>query len=180
MKKKSSREIIVTTAVRLFYQQGYGNTGINQIIEEAEVSKASLYQHFPSKEDLLVVYLQVTGEQTIHALRAAAANYTDPMAKLMAIFDHLEGLVQEEGYNGCSFLNMAFEMPEGARWIREHVRLQRDKVRALFEEILSPLEKDGLGDEVYTVFEGALITQKVHRSLWPVTQARNIVRKIIY
>ena len=49
-----TRERILDTAARLFYAQGYNSTGINQVIKEANVAKASLYQHFPSKEDLLI------------------------------------------------------------------------------------------------------------------------------
>ena len=73
MKKKSIRDAIVNTAARLFYKQGYSNTGINQIIEETKIAKSSLYQHFRSKEDLLMAYLKVTGEQTITALGEVAA-----------------------------------------------------------------------------------------------------------
>jgi AcrR family transcriptional regulator len=53
--------MIVRTASRLFYRQGYSNTGINQIIEEAGVAKSTLYQQFRSKEDILLVYLEETG-----------------------------------------------------------------------------------------------------------------------
>ena len=85
MKKKSIRDAIVNTAARLFYKQGYSNTGINQIIEEAKIAKSSLYQHFRSKEDLLMAYLKVTGEQTITALGEVAAQHSKPQAKLLAI-----------------------------------------------------------------------------------------------
>lgn len=58
MKEQSVRERIIDTASRLFYFNGYNQTGVNQIIKEASVAKASLYQHFRSKEDIAVVYLQ--------------------------------------------------------------------------------------------------------------------------
>jgi AcrR family transcriptional regulator len=67
-----TREMIVRTASMLFYRQGYSNTGINQIIEEAGVAKSTLYQQFRSKEDILLVYLEETGETTMEGLRAAA------------------------------------------------------------------------------------------------------------
>ena len=60
-----TRKRIIDTASRLFYQQGYTATGINQIIEEADISKASLYQHFKSKEDLLLEYLEIVSAQTM-------------------------------------------------------------------------------------------------------------------
>jgi AcrR family transcriptional regulator len=51
------RERILNTAYTLFHKQGYNNTGINQIIMEANVSKASFYAHFKSKDDLCIEFL---------------------------------------------------------------------------------------------------------------------------
>jgi len=52
-------------------------------------------------------------------------------------------------------------------------------VRELFREILAPLRKELLADEIYTLFEGALISNKVHNDPWPVLSARSIVEKLI-
>jgi len=57
MKKQSVKERILETVSRLFYFNGYNQTGINQIIAEAEVAKASMCQHFRSKKDIAVAYL---------------------------------------------------------------------------------------------------------------------------
>jgi len=179
MKKRHVRDIIVSTATRLFYRQGYSNTGINQIIEEAGISKSALYQHFASKEDLLMVYLEVTGEETLHTLRKAAAKHTSPQTKMLAIFEYLEELVQQSQWYGCHFLNMVYELPEEAVRIKTQVKKQKDKVRSLFEEIVAPLKREGLADDIYTLFEGALICNKVHQDPWPVARAKNIVKKII-
>ena len=179
MKKPTVREKIVATAIRLFYRQGYSNTGINQIIAEADVSKSALYQNFVSKEDLLMVYLDVTGEETLHFLRLAAARHMTPEDKMIAIFDHLEGLVQQSDFYGCHFLNMVYELPKEAVRVREQLKKQKDNVRALFVEILQPIQKEELADDIYMLFEGALIANKVHESIWPIARARDIVRKLL-
>ena len=57
MRESSVKDRILDTASRLFYDQGYHVTGINQIIDEADIARASLYNHFPSKTDLLLAYL---------------------------------------------------------------------------------------------------------------------------
>jgi AcrR family transcriptional regulator len=179
MKKKSIRDAIVNTAARLFCKQGYSNTGINQIIEEAKIAKSSLYQHFRSKEDLLIAYLEVTGEQTTTALREVAAQHSTPKIKLLAIFEYLESLVQREDFYGCHFLNMVYELPEDATRIKEEIKKQKDEVRILFTEILAPIHKEELADEMYTLFEGALVGNKVHSDPWPIVSAKNIVKKIV-
>lgn len=179
MKKHEARQALVETASRLFYTQGYNNTGINQVLEESGIVKSTMYQNFRSKEDLLLVYLQVAGEQTNDALAAAAAKGKTPRQKVLAVFDYLEELVQQKGYYGCNFLNIISEMPKDARRVRKQIKKQKDGVRELFAAILEPIHKADLADEIYTLFEGALIGNKVHDDVWPVTSAKKIVSKII-
>jgi AcrR family transcriptional regulator len=179
MKKNEVRQALVDTASRLFYTQGYNNTGINQIIEESGVVKSTMYQNIKSKEELLLIYLQTAGEQTNEALEAAAAKGKTPKQKVLAVFDYLEELVKRKDYYGCQFLNIVSEMPRDARQVRKQIKKQKDGVRALFARILEPIDKADLADEIYTLFEGALIANKVHGDAWPVVTARNIVNKII-
>src|ERR1700754_2076410 len=111
MRTKPVRESIMTTAARLFYQQGYSNTGINQIIEEAGIAKASLYQHFRSKEDLLMEYLELAGIRMNDRLQTAIEAHADPKDQVTAMFDVLEQVTQRKEYNGCRFLNIISEIP---------------------------------------------------------------------
>ena len=74
---------------------------------------------------------------------------------------------------------MIYELPEDAVKIRDIVKTQKNNVRMFFEEILAPLERPGLADQIYTLFEGALIANKVHSDAWPILTAINIIEKII-
>lgn len=58
MARQDTRDHIINTASELFYNQGYNLTGINEIIEKAEIAKATLYSHFKSKEELIQAYLE--------------------------------------------------------------------------------------------------------------------------
>ena len=127
MKKPTARDAIVKTAARLFYKQGYSNTGINQIIEEAGVAKSTLYQRFRSKENLLLTYLDETGAATITALSNAASSATTPKEKLLAIFDYLEEMTTQPEFYGCHFLNIVYEMPEGEERARQQIKKQKDQ-----------------------------------------------------
>jgi AcrR family transcriptional regulator len=179
MKRPSARDSIVNTASRLFYKQGYSNTGINQIIEEAGIAKSTLYQLFKSKEDLLLVYLEETGRMTIEGLRTAAAGGTTPKEKIVAIFDHLESLVAKPEFFGCHFLNIVYEMPDGEVRARTQIKIQKDAVRSLFVELLAPNRQEKLADEVYTLFEGALVGQKIHNAIWPIASAKNTLGRML-
>lgn len=179
MKRKPIRDIILGTAAQLFYKQGYSNTGINQIVEEAGVAKSSLYQHFGTKEDLLLAYLEETGGQTMALLKEVASKKKHPKDQIVAIFDYLEELVKQPDFYGCRFLNIVYEMPCNNDYLREKIKAQKDSVRELFSQLLLPLNKQSLADELYTVFEGALIGNKIHQDVWPIMAARNTVQKLL-
>ena len=178
-RKNAVRQAIVDTASRLFYKQGYGNTGINQIIEESGVVKSSLYTSFRSKEDILMAYLESSGAATDTVLKQAAERFTDPKEKVLAVFDYLIGLVQEKEYYGCNFLNIISEIPKEDERIRAQIKKQKNGVRRLFAGILEPIGKADMADEIYTLFEGALIGNKVHNEVWPVISARKIAETLL-
>jgi AcrR family transcriptional regulator len=175
----NTRDRIVDTASRLFYTQGYNNTGINQVIKEAEVAKASLYQYFPSKDDLLVEYLTVTSHYTMDTLRKVAAKFKTPKDKVLALFDFLIDFSKQTEYQGCNFLNIASEIARDNSKVKALIQNQKTQTRKLFVEILKPSGKEALADEMYLLFEGALITSKVYGDIWPILTSKKIVEKLI-
>lgn len=175
----NTRERILETASRLFYTQGYNSTGINQVIKEADVAKASLYQHFPSKEDLLVEYLSNTADFTNKALQEVADKEKTPKKKVLALFQFLEVFLKQNEYNGCNFLNIASEIPRENERVRSLVSGQKNKIRKLFADILKPEGKENLADELYVLFDGALVSGKVFGDLWPVEVSLRIVKKLL-
>lgn len=179
MRKNTVKDEIIKTASRLFYKQGYNSTGINQIIEEAGIAKASLYQNFRSKEDLLAEYLQVSADNTNEVLDRVIAAQTTPKDKALAVFDMLADLVQQEEYYGCNFLNIVAEVPVENTRIRDQIKKQKDHVRNLFTQILKPVHKEDLADELYLLFDGALVTNKVHGDIWPVNTAKKIAKQLL-
>src|ERR1700754_1761456 len=102
-RKNPIRGTVIDTASRLFYKQGYANTGINQIIEESGVVKSSVYTAFRTKDDILLAYLKTTGAATDKALQDAVDQKDTPKEKVLAIFAFLTGQVQEKEYYGCQF-----------------------------------------------------------------------------
>lgn len=178
-RKNAVRTAIVDTASRLFYKQGYGNTGINQIIEESGVVKSSLYTSFRSKEEILMAYLEASGAITDEALKKAADKFADPKEKILAVFDYLIDIAQEKEYYGCNFLNIVSEIPKEDDRVRDQIKKQKNGVRQLFTRILEPVNKDLLADEIYTLFEGALIGNKVYNEVWPIVNAKKIAEKIL-
>ncbi|WP_446217109.1 TetR/AcrR family transcriptional regulator [Micromonospora sp. IBHARD004] len=111
----SARERILDTAFRLFYAHGPRGVGVDTVIAESGVAKATLYKHFPSKDDLVLAYLDKVDQAWFGALRAAAREAgDDPRAQLVGMFDALVGACRRDGYHGCAFINTAAESPAGS------------------------------------------------------------------
>jgi AcrR family transcriptional regulator len=111
----SARERILDTAFRLFYAYGPRGVGVDTVIAESGVAKATLYKHFPSKDDLVLAYLDKVDQAWFGALRAAARDAgDDPRAQLVGMFDALTGACRREGYHGCAFINTAAESAAGS------------------------------------------------------------------
>ena len=114
MPPPAARERILDTAFRLFYARGLRAVGIDLIIAEAGVAKATFYKHFPSKDDLVVAYLDQVDRIWSGQLRAAAeAAGPDPADQLVGLFDALGAACRRDGYRGCAFINAAAEAVPG-------------------------------------------------------------------
>jgi AcrR family transcriptional regulator len=110
----AARERILETAFALFYARGIRGVGVDLIIAESGVAKATFYKHFPAKEQLVVAYLdKVDGIWSRQLHDAAAAAGSRPADQLVGLFDALESSCRQEGYRGCAFINAAAESRPG-------------------------------------------------------------------
>jgi AcrR family transcriptional regulator len=128
-----ARRRLVETATRLFYAEGIHAVGIDRIIAEAGVAKATFYKHFPSKDDLVVVYLAEVdrlGREAVAALPRQA-----PRAMIAAIMGRIGDAAGAGNYRGCPFLNAAAEYPDPTGLVRRAVNARR----AWYQETLRDL-----------------------------------------
>jgi AcrR family transcriptional regulator len=110
----SARQRILNTAFRLFYAHGLRAVGVDRIIAESGVAKATFYKHFPAKDDLVVAYLDRVDEVWSGQLHAAAeAAGPDPADQLVGLFDALGTACRRDGFRGCAFINAAAESEPG-------------------------------------------------------------------
>jgi AcrR family transcriptional regulator len=110
----SARDRILETAFRLFYARGIRAVGVDLIIAESGVAKATFYKHFPSKYQLVLAYLdKVDGIWTGQLRTAAEAAGPHPTDQLVGLFDALGTACRRDGYRGCAFINAAAEAAPG-------------------------------------------------------------------
>jgi len=182
----NTKKRILETADRLFYRQGYINTGINQLIDEAEVAKASFYSNFSSKKKLLTSYLEQRHIDWFENLHQVTDKYDHPKEKIFALFEYLEIWITETNYRGCAFININTEFPDGTGEISLIVQEHKQKLRSLIRNLTLSLGKENRSDEelillsdtIYLIFEGAIVECQNYRELWPVEQSLKAVKKL--
>ncbi|WP_235529061.1 MULTISPECIES: TetR/AcrR family transcriptional regulator [unclassified Phycicoccus] len=109
-----ARERILETAFALFYARGIRAVGVDLIIAESGVAKATFYKHFPAKDDLVLAYLdKVDGVWSGQLHAAAQAAGPAPADQLVGLFDALQNACRRDGYRGCGFINAAAESQPG-------------------------------------------------------------------
>ncbi|NRB42109.1 MAG: TetR/AcrR family transcriptional regulator [Pseudomonadales bacterium] len=157
----SKREQIVATALKLFYQDGFNATGIDRIIKEAGVSKKTLYNHFKSKDELILATLRQRDEVFRNTLmRETERLGNTARERLLSIFDAHGNWIQEKSFSGCMFINAAAEFAalDDPNHIiaAEHKRLVRDYIRGLAEEA-GANDAETLSLQLNLLLEGCIV-----------------------
>ena len=167
------RERILTTAQALFYSRGINATGIDLIIEQADIAKASLYHHFRSKEQLVVAYLADLRTQVEASLdREVIRRGLD-----VAIpFDLLESALETGDFFGCPFTNALTEMPTSAPVIDE-VRKYRASMLDFFSHAVAG--DRGLAQDIMLVYDGLYTSCRLDPDRGRVRAARELARRLV-
>lgn len=135
-RSSDARDRILATADRLFYAEGLHAVGVDRIIAEAAVAKATFYRHFPSKDALIVAYLR---RQSAEQRAVSATLPVGPSAsRVQAVFASVVQLAGSPDYHGCPFVNAAAEFPDSQHPVRLAVREHRDWFRNLLQDALAP------------------------------------------
>lgn len=173
----SARTRLVETADRLFYAYGIRTVGIDRVIAEAGVAKATLYAHFPAKDDLIVAVLKHRDEASTAFFQEAIARHrrTTPDG-VRAFFASLADYVESPTFRGCAFQNAAVELADPAHpasgYTRDYKRRFRDFLTDLIEESVGVAGRAS-APAISLLVEGALITCVVHGSPDSVAVARD-------
>src|SRR5580700_10292724 len=107
---QGKRDQLIETAWRLFYRDGYHATGIDRILAEAKVAKMTLYNHFRSKEELILAVLEKRNREILTSLHQfLEAKKRSPEKRLEAVFDWLVAWIGSKDFRGCAFLKAMAE-----------------------------------------------------------------------
>lgn len=161
--RRSARERLLDAANELFYNEGTHTVGIDRIIEHAGVAKASLYNTFGSKEELVKAYLQSRHARTTERLDAAVDAHTDPVERVLAIFEAQGAMFAAPNFRGCAFISASAEAPPGGL-VEQAADDYRDDIRTLFTRLAHEAgarDPATLGHQLHMIYDGAGISARM-------------------
>ena len=150
--KPTMKARILETADRLFYQRGIRAVGVDTIAAEIGISKRTLYNHFPSKDELIAAYLKARFTQ-------APASDKPPVEQILGTFDRLERGFASKGFRGCPFVNAVAELGAEDQSIKKIAIAFKESRRLWFRDLLKRLDvadAEGLATQLTLLVDGSI------------------------
>ena len=177
------REHLIDTALELFYQNGFHATGIDRILEVAGVARMTLYNHFKSKDELILAALRRRDEKFRNWFMRTVETIGDtPDKRLPAIFDALAEWFNEKQFSGCMFINASAEFSGPDDPIHgvsaEHKNLILKYITKLAKDADLANPED-VADSLMLLAEGAIVMRYVAGDEQAASRAKLAAEKIL-
>ncbi len=184
MRVLTTREKLIQAGHEIFYREGFLTVGLDRLLNEVGCSKQTFYNHFESKDDLIVAVIDEhhrwwSSELRDRLHRAAG---TDPREQILAMFDVIEEILHEPEYHGCIYINAAVEFPQPRHPAHQSARKAKADGMSLLKELAeragasNPL---ALAEEIDMIIEGALITHQISPDRDVCSVARRVAETLL-
>jgi AcrR family transcriptional regulator len=164
-RRTPARDRLLAAADELFYAHGINTVGVDRIIELAGVSRASFYNNFESKEELIHTYLVARQEGTTSRLLHDIGAHDDPRKQILAVFDAQAAQFRQLDFNGCAFMAASTEAPSGGLIESDCANFRRS-IRTLFSDLARAAgapDAEELGRQLHLLYDGAGLTARMDR-----------------
>lgn len=179
--RPSARDRLLAAADELFYDEGVHTVGIDRVIERAGVAKASLYNTFGSKDELVRAYLERRQAARRARLTDRLAGFATPRERLLGVFEAQSELAAEPGFRGCAFANASAEAAPGGS-IEAVCDDARAWIRDLFTELATEAgasAPDVLAAQLVLLYDGAAVSVRMDRDPAASRTARAIAETLV-
>jgi AcrR family transcriptional regulator len=177
----SARERLLAAADELFYENGINTVGIDRVIEHAGVAKASLYDCFGSKDELVRAYLQRRSDVRQARIGERLSRLSAPEDKILAVFDLQAQIMGQPGYRGCAFARAGADANAS-----DNVKRACGESRGLLLTRFSDLAREAgvsdpelVGRQLVLVYDGAATAAYMDGNREAATMARSLAVQIL-
>lgn len=183
-KKSDARQRIIETAERLFYAEGIRAVGIDRIIAEAEVAKMTLYNHFHSKDDLILAVVQYR-EVKFDAMfaKSMARHRKAGRGPVDSFFGALKDWFKSRGFRGCMFINTCAELADdqhpASRFAADHKTRFHAMLSQVLEDEFGATVAKAVGPAAALLVEGSIVVAVMQRRRDAADVARKAVGELI-
>lgn len=183
-RKSDARQRIVETAERLFYAEGMRAVGIDRIIAEAEVAKMTLYNHFASKDDLILAVLRYREEKFDAMFEKSMKRHVQAgMDRLNAFFTALKDWFSSPGFRGCMFINSCAELADashaGSQFAAQHKERFHEMLKQVIAECAGTKAAESMSPPISLLVEGAIVSAVMEQSAEPADVAREAALALV-
>lgn len=180
---RNKRAELIRKALPLFYRNGFHATGMDLVARETGVSKTSIYNHFRTKDELILAVLRLRDENFRNWLFRRMEDLSDtPQGQLLAMFDALEEWFVEDGYRGCMFIKASSEFQEAGNAINAqafaHKQLLMDHLESLAVQAGAQNAR-ALAQQLLILKEGAIVLAAMSHSEGAAREAKSVARHLI-
>ena len=173
-RRRSARERLLAAAEELFYGEGINTVGIDRVIEHAGVAKASLYDTFGSKDELIRAYLLSRHADRQKKLRDRLVQYDNPKDRILAVFDVLAELGPATNFRGCAFIRAHAEA-HTEDTVKAVCDESQSWMRGLFTDLASDAgsaRPERLGAQLVLLYDGTAVAAQMDRDPTAAKSAR--------
>jgi AcrR family transcriptional regulator len=178
-----ARERLLDTAEELFYAEGVNAVGVERILGESGVGRASFYRHFASKDDLIVAVLSGRDERWRAWLRETLDGYALPPGdRPLAVFDALAERFARADFRGCAFINTMVEAADRSSAAHQVAAGHKESLTAYVDGLLADAgraDHAALARQFQLLIDGALVTALREGTPEAATRARGIAAALL-
>jgi AcrR family transcriptional regulator len=179
--RASARQRLLDAATELFYREGVHSVGIDRVIEHAGVAKATLYNAFGSKEELIRAYLAGRHVHIQARMERELQRYETPRERLLGVFDVQGRNFAEPSFRGCGFIRASAESQPGGA-VEQAADDYRGWVRSLFTDLATQAgapDPAGLARQLALIYDGAVISAWMDKDPARAATSRGIAEVLV-
>lgn len=179
----NARTRLIAAADELFSRNGIAGTPVDEAVRRAGVATMTLYHHFDGKDALVAAYLRDRHERWMRSWESHIGAASDPIARLLSIFDALDEWARDGGAaRGCAFVDAAAELSDRAHPAWREIDAHKRDLRNRLVELAGSAglaDAGGAADQLLLIYEGALSALLVGHVERPTAQARALAEALL-